>query len=46
MVTLREAAEAIDRYVGAAGDADVQPLGSIQVPLWMLQALRRALEGK
>lgn len=43
---LREAAEAIDRYVGAAGDASVEPLGSVAVPLRLLQALRRALEGR
>ena len=45
-MTIREAAEAINEYVGAAGDADVQPLGNVAVPLRLLQALRRALEGK
>lgn len=45
-VPLREAAEAINAYVGAAGDASVQPLGTVAVPLRLLQALRQALEGK
>ena len=45
-MTLREAAEAINEYAGAAADPSVEPLGTVAVPLRLLQALRRALEGK
>ncbi len=42
---LAAAVAAIDEYAGAAGDASVQPLGTVAVPIKLLQALRKALVG-
>jgi len=37
------ASRVIDNYIGVAGDPSVKPLGTIAVPIWMVQALRAAL---
>jgi len=42
-MTLLEAARQIDAYAGECAEADVQPLGTVAVPVRYLQALRKAL---
>lgn len=45
MTPLEAAAHAIDAYAGECAEPGVQPLGTVAVPVRMLQALRRALKG-
>ncbi len=40
---LLDVVRAIDAYAGAAGEPGVQPLGTVAIPLRLLQELRAAL---